>query len=207
MRLQEFANAEEQMKLWKLISDSVWQGIRMQAIEQEKTLAASQKKQKKTRSVPKMPKKAKAVSPLPAPKPPKQKPSKKQEKSVKPGQERPLAQQQGQQALQAASSKTARSNLAAPQTPMSSAASLATQNAAKNKQQHSHQAAPLAQKQVMPAKEFPNAVRSNLAAPQTPVTSAASVHTQNAAKAQSVAQVQRQLDPLAHDATVKRLTR
>jgi len=34
MRLQEFADAEEQIKLWKLISDSVWHSIKLQAIEQ-----------------------------------------------------------------------------------------------------------------------------------------------------------------------------
>ena len=35
MRLQEFTDAEEQIKLWKLISDSVWHSIKLQAIEQE----------------------------------------------------------------------------------------------------------------------------------------------------------------------------
>ena len=29
MRLQEFADAEEQIKLWKLISDSVWNSIKL----------------------------------------------------------------------------------------------------------------------------------------------------------------------------------
>jgi hypothetical protein len=28
MRLVEFANAEDQMALWKLINDNVWQAIR-----------------------------------------------------------------------------------------------------------------------------------------------------------------------------------
>jgi len=204
MRLFEFADAEAQVALWKLISDSVWTAIATQRHQQAQV--AAQKAAQKPKASPR-PKKAKHP-PLPMPpKSPKQKSSNKQEKSVKPGQERPLAQQQGQQALPTASSKAAISNLVAPQTPVPSAASLATQNIAKNKQQLSPQAAPLAQKQVMQAKAFPNAVRSNLAQPQTPVTSAASVPTQNATKAQSVAQVQRQLDPLAHDKTVKRLTR
>ena len=34
MRLQEFADAEEQIKLWKLISDSVWHSIKQQALNQ-----------------------------------------------------------------------------------------------------------------------------------------------------------------------------
>jgi hypothetical protein len=36
MRLQEFAAAEDQIKLWKLLSDSVWNDIKQQAIEQER---------------------------------------------------------------------------------------------------------------------------------------------------------------------------
>ena len=39
MRLQEVADAEEQIKLWKLISDSVLHSIKLQAIEQELPLA------------------------------------------------------------------------------------------------------------------------------------------------------------------------
>ena len=31
MRLIEFANADEQLALWKLISDSVWTAVRTQA--------------------------------------------------------------------------------------------------------------------------------------------------------------------------------
>ena len=48
MRLQEFADAEEQIKLWKLISDSVWNSIKLQAIEQEQKRNDLQKKQKKS---------------------------------------------------------------------------------------------------------------------------------------------------------------
>ncbi len=35
MRLFEFADAESQMELWKLITDSVWQAIYKQAKEQK----------------------------------------------------------------------------------------------------------------------------------------------------------------------------
>ena len=35
MRLFEFADAESQMELWKLITDSVWQAIYKQAQEQK----------------------------------------------------------------------------------------------------------------------------------------------------------------------------
>jgi hypothetical protein len=39
MRLNEFANAEEQLALWKLINDSVWSAINAQAQEQAKQRA------------------------------------------------------------------------------------------------------------------------------------------------------------------------
>ena len=75
MRLQEFADAEEQIMLWKLISDSVWHSIKQQAIEQEQKRATSQKKpskkkprptkstKPKTVSQPKLPNAQKSVSP------------------------------------------------------------------------------------------------------------------------------------------------
>ena len=34
MRLDEFANAEDQMALWKLINDNVWQAIETQRQQQ-----------------------------------------------------------------------------------------------------------------------------------------------------------------------------
>ena len=43
MRLFEFADAESQMELWKLITDSVWQAIYKQAEEQKKLDAQSAK--------------------------------------------------------------------------------------------------------------------------------------------------------------------
>jgi hypothetical protein len=69
MRLQEFADAEEQIKLWKLISDSVWHSIKLQAIEQEQKRNDLQKTQKKSATRPKTVKKPKSVA---APKPSKQ---------------------------------------------------------------------------------------------------------------------------------------
>ena len=84
MRLQEFADAEEQIKLWKLISDSVWHSIKQQAIEQEQKRASSPKKPSKKKprptkstkpngvSQPKLPRAQKSVSPTKPTKPTKQ---------------------------------------------------------------------------------------------------------------------------------------
>ena len=65
MRLFEFADAESQMELWKLITDSVWQAIAKQAQEQ-KQLDAQQAKS--TTAAPKTAKpfKPKIVSPQPS---------------------------------------------------------------------------------------------------------------------------------------------
>ena len=163
MRLQEFADAEEQIKLWKLISDSVWNSIKLQAIEQEQKRNDLQKTQKKSVPRPKTVKKPKFVA---APKPTKL----------------PKKQQ--------VTDKSA---------------------IAKNKQTDQ----PQTQKpQVLP-KVFSNTAKSNLATPQTPVTSASSQTPQNAAKTRpervthdpnSVANIQRQLYPLAFSDVVKRLT-
>ena len=62
MRLFEFADAESQMDLWKLITDSVWQAIYKQAQEQKKLDA---QKAKSVRAAPKQTKpfKPKIVSP------------------------------------------------------------------------------------------------------------------------------------------------
>ena len=62
MRLFEFANAETQMELWKLITDSVWQAIAKQAQEQKQLDA---QKAKTTSAAPKQAKpfKPKIVSP------------------------------------------------------------------------------------------------------------------------------------------------
>ena len=65
MRLIEFADAQSQMELWKLITDSVWQAIAKQAQEQ-KQLDAQQAKS--TTAAPKKAKpfKPKIVSPKPS---------------------------------------------------------------------------------------------------------------------------------------------
>jgi len=65
MRLFEFADAESQMELWKLITDSVWQAIYTQAQEQKQLDA---QKAKSTSASPKQTKpfKPKIVSPQPS---------------------------------------------------------------------------------------------------------------------------------------------
>ena len=163
MRLQEFADAEEQIKLWKLISDSVWHSIKLQAIEQEQKRNDLQKTQKKSAPRAKTVKKPKSVA---APKPtklPKSQP--KSDKSAIPTKQQKTAQQ--------------------------------TQKP-----------------QVLP-KVFSNTQKSNLATPQTPTTSVSSHSPQSAAKTRyervthdpnSVANIQRQLYPLASSDVVKRLT-
>ena len=57
MRLFEFADAESQMDLWKLITDSVWQAIYKQAQEQKQLDA------QKAKSVSAAPKSAKPFKP------------------------------------------------------------------------------------------------------------------------------------------------
>jgi len=163
MRLQEFADAEEQIKLWKLISDSVWNGIKLQAIEQEQKRNDLEKKQKKSAPKPKAVKKTKTVA---TPKPSKQ-PKKRQ---------------------------------------------VTDKSLTSNNQQKS---APQTQKQQVLPKVFTSTSKSNLARPQTQVTSATSQTPQIAVKTRServahdpnsVANIQRQLDPLASSDVVKRLT-
>jgi lysyl-tRNA synthetase class II len=65
MRLFEFANAEAQMELWKLITDNVWQAIAKQAQEQKQLDA---QKSKSVSAAPKSAKpfKPKIVSPQPS---------------------------------------------------------------------------------------------------------------------------------------------
>ena len=65
MRLFEFADAESQMELWKLITDNVWQAIYKQAQEQKQLDA---QKAKSASAAPKSAKpfKPKIVSPQPS---------------------------------------------------------------------------------------------------------------------------------------------
>ena len=74
MRLFEFADAESQMELWKLITDSVWQAIYKQAQEQKQLDA------QKTKSTTAAPKQAKPFTPkIVSPKPSKAKKTSAQE--------------------------------------------------------------------------------------------------------------------------------
>ena len=163
MRLQEFADAEEQIKLWKLISDSVLNSIKLQAIEQEQKRNDLQKTQKKSVPRPQTSKKPKSVA---APKPTKL----------------PKKQQ------------------------------VTDKSAIPTKQQKS--ASQTQKPQVLP-KVFSSTSKSNLVQPQTPVTSASSQNPQSAIKTRSerlthdpnsVANIQRQLYPLASSDVVERLT-
>ena len=74
MRIFEIASAEEQLALWKLISDNVWTTISQQARTeaQQKAAAAA-----KSRLKPKKPKKLKKPPRAPAPPKPKPKPQNK----------------------------------------------------------------------------------------------------------------------------------
>jgi len=65
MRLFEFADAESQMELWKLITDSVWQAIAKQAQEQ-KQLDAEKTKSPSVSPKQAKPFKPKIVSPQPS---------------------------------------------------------------------------------------------------------------------------------------------
>ena len=51
MRLEEFANAQDQLDLWKLVSDAVWAGINTQGQQQQQVqaqVATKSKAQPKT---------------------------------------------------------------------------------------------------------------------------------------------------------------
>ena len=170
MRLQEFADAEEQIKLWKLISDSVWHSIKQQATEQEQKRATSQKKPSKKKPRPTRIKKPKTVS---QPKLPSAQKSVSATKPTKPTK---------------------------PTTPT---------------KQSKKQVPPQAVKpQVLPL-VFKNTARSNPATPQQQSTSSQSQNSANTLQQRekrqkhdpdSVANTQRQLDPLASSDVVKRLT-
>ncbi len=67
MRLVEFADAEEQLALWKLVSDNVWKAVAQQA-EQQAAERAEKARQAKLK--PKAPKAAPPPEPIPALPPP-----------------------------------------------------------------------------------------------------------------------------------------
>jgi hypothetical protein len=166
MRLYEFANAEEQLALWKLISDSVWDSISAQAQAQEQKRATDAKSAKKAPKSSPIKLAAKRASPPTPPKP------------------RTLPKK--------TDSKT---------------------DARKDSDDKQKLASQTQKPQVLP-KVFTSTARSNPVQPQTPVTSASSVSAQNSLKTRSdrlrapdsVANTQRQLDPLAFSDVVKRLT-
>lgn len=66
MRFNEIANADDQLALWRLISDNVWSAVMAQAKEQERQQAALQAKA----AVAPKPKPKKIKSPMPLPKKP-----------------------------------------------------------------------------------------------------------------------------------------
>ena len=73
MRFNEIANADDQLALWRLISDNVWSAVLAQAKEQERLKAQAAATPKPKRIKPKkiVPKKPPAPKPKqPAPKPP-----------------------------------------------------------------------------------------------------------------------------------------
>ena len=163
MRLKEFADAEEQIKLWKLISDSVWHSIKLQAIEQEQKRNDLQKKRSKSAPRAKTVKKPKHVA---APKPSKQ-PKKQQvidKSAISTRQQKSLSQTQKPQVLPKVFSNTQKSSIATPQTPLTSNSIKSPQNATMSRSERM-------------------------------------THDPN-----SVANIQRQLYPLASSDVVKRLT-
>jgi len=104
MRIDEFASAEEQMALWKLVNDNVWQAIETQRQQQAQ---ATQAKAAKAKSKPRKGRKGgrgKLSTPMPPPPPsPKAPPAKKPEASANPQQVKPQNLQpsaQGQQFAQ-----------------------------------------------------------------------------------------------------------
>ena len=68
MRINEIASAEDQMALWRLVSDSVWQAIETQRQQQAQ---AEQAKAAKAKLKPRGSRKGKSRSAAPMPSPPK----------------------------------------------------------------------------------------------------------------------------------------
>jgi hypothetical protein len=136
MRLYEFANAQEQLALWKLISDSVWNGISAQAQAQEQKRATDAKAAKKTPKSSPRKLSAKRASPPTPPKPrtpPKNTDSKIDATKDAEAKQKSAAQTQKPQVLPNVFTSTARSNPAQPQTPVTSASSVSAQNSLKTR--------------------------------------------------------------------------
>ena len=176
MRLFEFVDAEAQMALWKLISDSVWTAI--DAERQKQAQAAAHKPVKQPKSSPSK-SSAKRASPPTPPKPrtlPKKTDSKTDARKDAEAKQKSAQLAQQRQQAQAAVKST--------DTPIT------TQQ----------------QKQQVLPKAFTDTAQSNAATRPLPSSTAASLAAQNAVRARSIAQTQRSLYPLAHDEVVKRLT-
>ena len=71
MRINEIASAEEQIELWKLVSNNMWQALQQQQHEEQKRKAEAAAKKKAT---PKLKGGARSVHPIPSPPPPPQPP-------------------------------------------------------------------------------------------------------------------------------------
>ena len=147
MRLQEFADAEEQIKLWKLISESVWHSIKQQATEQEQKRATSQKKPAKKKPRPTSSKKPKTVSQPKLPIAQKSvsatRSSKQQKKQVPPQLAKP-------QVLPLVFKNTARSNTATPSQQSTSSQSQTSANTLKQRQKHDPDSVANTQRQLDP---------------------------------------------------------
>ena len=146
MRLQEFADAEEQIKLWKLISDSVWHSIKQQATEQEKKRATSQKKPSK-----KKPRPTKSTTPktISQPKTPSAKKSESASKSSKQQKQLP-PQLVKTQVLPQVFKNSTRSNRATPQEQSSTSQSQSSANMAQQRQKHDPDSVANTQRQLDP---------------------------------------------------------
>ena len=119
MRLFEFSDAQSQIDLWKLVSDSMWKAISVQAQEQERIAQQDQQKQKK------MPKSSQPRKTLQKPpKPPK--PSKPKVAAPQASKKKQTSQQQI--ARDKERKNTARSLLQTTSQPKSTVASVGAQN-------------------------------------------------------------------------------
>ena len=71
MQINEIASAEEQIELWKLVSNNMWQALQQQQHEEQKRKAEAAAKKKST---PKLKGGDRSVDPIPSPPPPPQPP-------------------------------------------------------------------------------------------------------------------------------------
>lgn len=147
MRLQEFADAEEQIKLWKLISDSVWHSIKQQATEQEQKRASSQKKPSKKKPRPTRSKKPKTVS---QPKLPSAQKSVSATKSSKLSKKQLPPQAVKPQVLPLAFKNSTRSNTATPQQQSITSQSQTSANTLQQRQKHDPNSVANTQRQLDP---------------------------------------------------------